>query len=215
MPLEAQSALRGTRRGRRAGHGDTRLAILKAASSEFLSRGYDSTSMRGIAKVAGVDPALVHHYFASKADLFAETISAPVRPDRIVREVLAGPRELIGVNLVRAALTNLDKPSAQKQFIGLLRTALSHDFAATILRQFMTREVVGKLSKYLDVPDGDFRATAAASQLVGLFVIRYGVKFEPLAKISVEDAALHFGPIIQWHLTGSNDPIDMEQSPRE
>ena len=93
-------------RGRRPAGEDTRGAILEAAREQFAEHGYDRTSLRGIARGAEVDPRLVHHYFeGGKAELFAETVSSPIRPDQIVREVLRGPRESVGVNLVTAALT--------------------------------------------------------------------------------------------------------------
>lgn len=166
--------------------------------------------MRGIARRAGVDPALVHHYFGDKADLFAETVSSPIRPDRIVREVLQGPRESIGVNLVTAALTAMETGKARDRIITLIRTALGHDFAATMLRQFLTREVIGRIAAELDVDDAELRATAVASQLIGIFLVRYGVRIEPLASTPIAEVARRIGPVVQWHLTGYPAPLDSE-----
>lgn len=149
-----------------------------------------------------MDPALVHHYFEDKADLFATSVSSPVRPDLIVKEVLRGPRDQIGVNLVTAALTAMESGKARERVLSLIRTALGHDFAATLLRQFMVREVMRRIADELGVDDGELRATAAASQLVGLFLVRYGVKIEPLASASIAEVAARIGPAIQWHLTG-------------
>jgi AcrR family transcriptional regulator len=158
--------------------------------------------MRSIARRAGVDPALVHHYFQDKADLFAESISAPIRPDRIVKEILAGPREKIGENIIRYLLTALDDAAARTRIISLLHTALGQEFAATMLRQFLAREVLRRIADAIGGPDAELRASLAASQVVGLIVVRFGVRIEPLANAPVDIVVARVGPVVQWHLVG-------------
>lgn len=201
---ESAKPRRGRRRG---GDTDARAQIVAAATKEFLDRGYDAASIRAIARRAGVDPALVHHYFDDKAELFAESVRTPIRPDKLVREVLRGPRDDVGVNLVTAILTVLENEKAQARVISLIRTALGHDFAATMLREFIGREVLHRIADELGVDDGELRATAVASQVVGLFMVRYGVRVEPLASASIEEVARRIGPVIQWHLTGYPNPL--------
>lgn len=209
-------ALPTRRRGRRrSSDANARTQIVNAASKEFLAHGYDTVSIRAIARRAGVDAALVHHYFEDKAQLFAETIRAPIRPDQIVREVFSGPRGSLGVNLVTIVLTKMESGTSAKRVISLMRTALGHDFAATMLRQFLTREVFKKIADELGVDDGELRATAVATQIVGLFIVRYGVRVEPLASASIEEVARRLGPVIQWHLTGYPEPLDSGTAPRE
>lgn len=205
--VEDQAAPRPRGR-RRTGEADAREQIVAAATKEFLDRGYDAASMRAIARRAGVDPALVHHYFAEKADLFAEAVRAPLRPDQIVREVLRGPRDRIGMNLVTVVLTTLESEKARDRVISLIRTGLGHDFAATMIRQFLVREVLRRIAEELGAEDGSLRATAAASQLVGMLIVRYGIRAEPLASAPIEEVARRIGPAIQWHLTGYPEPFD-------
>ena len=195
------------RRGRRpAKAGDTRESILAAARELFLAKGYDATSIRAVALKADVDPALVHHYFDDKADLFAESIRAPIRPDRIVKLAMEGPREQLGANLIRLVLAALENQAARDTLIGLIRTALGHDFAASLLRQFLVREVFHRIATELatgqSLDDGELRATLSASQIVGVVMVRYGVRADPLASASVEEVAARIGPVIQWHLIG-------------
>lgn len=191
------------RRGRRRkGDGDARGAILKAAGAEFLAHGYDATSLRAIARRAGVDPALVHHYFDDKAALFMESLEAPMRPRDIVQRALAGPRERIGETVVRAVLEALDSPATRDRMRQLVRTALGHDFAARMLRQFVLREVLGRIAAAIDTPDAPFRATLAASQIVGLIVVRAGLQAEPLASAPIDEVVARVGPVVQWHLVG-------------
>lgn len=204
MGGERRSPLRRPGRPRRAtAKEDTREQILAAAAKLFAQEGYDAASMRGVAREAGVDPALVRHYFTDKAELFTESIAAPMRPDRIVTTVLAGPREHIGENLVRAILQTLEQPGTSARVIRLMHTALGQEFAARMLRQFVMREILKRIAKELGDDDAELRASFAATQMVGLVIARYGLKIEPLASASLATVIARIGPVLQWHLTGT------------
>jgi AcrR family transcriptional regulator len=212
--MEKPSVPRGRGRPRAAApRDDTRALIVAAASAEFARDGYDATSMRAVARAAGVDPALVRHYFDTKADLFAEAVAVPMRPDRIVARALAGPREHIGENLVRAIVMTLDEPGASDRVLRVLHTALGQEFAARMLRQFIMREVLRRIAKEIGEDDAELRASFAASQVVGLLVARYGVRIEPLASAPVDEVVRRIGPVLQWHLTGV--PLDSAGGARE
>ena len=185
---------------------DTRSTIVTAAAAEFSRDGYDATSMRGIARAASVDPALVRHYFSDKADLFAEAIAAPMRPDLMVKQALAGPRDQIGANLVRYIVETLDQPGRSERVIRLLHTALGQEFAARMIRQFVMREVLKRIAKELGDEDSELRASFAATQVVGLVVARYGIRIEPLASASSDEVVARIGPVVQWHLMGNPLP---------
>lgn len=202
--MSERAAVRGRGRPRKSAAGDDPRALIVAAAAALFARdGYDGTSMRAVARAAGVDPALVRHYFAHKADLFAEAVAAPMRPDRIVAAALAGPREHVGENLVRSIVTTLDQPGASDKVLRVLHTALGQEFAARMLRQFVMREVLRRLAKHLGEDDAELRASFAASQVVGLVVARYGVRIEPLASAPVDEVVKRIGPVVQWHLTGA------------
>jgi AcrR family transcriptional regulator len=179
---------------------------VKAAGHEFLAQGYDSSSFRAIARSAGVDPALVHHYFPEKADLFAEAVSVPVRPDRILAAVLRGPKDQVGENLIRAILTTLDDRKVRDRMIGLIRTALGHEFAAAMVRQFFVREVLNRITAEFGDDHDELRATLVATHVVGLIMVRYGLRVEPLASAPIEELVRRIGPIIQGHLVNRPQP---------
>src|SRR3954463_9475109 len=80
----------GPPRGRRKGSPDTRSAILAAARTSFARQGFAGTTIRGVASSAGVDAALVHHYFGTKDDLFLAALELPVDPRRVIGPALAG-----------------------------------------------------------------------------------------------------------------------------
>src|ERR1700759_1320075 len=67
----------GRRRGRRPGGANTRAQLLDAARAEFAERGYEGATVRAIADRAGVDPAMVNHFFGGKDGLFPASLDLP------------------------------------------------------------------------------------------------------------------------------------------
>lgn len=190
------------RRGRRPAGEDTRQAIVDAARTEFATRGYEGTTMRGMARAAGVDPRLVHHYFESKDEVFAAAMELPVRPHEIVDQILLGEVEGLGERLVRFFFTVWDAPGGQERIVALLASALTSPDAARLLREFLTREIFGRIASRLGSDDPQLRAALAASQMVGVIVARYVVRIEPLASAEPEDLVPILAPTIQRYLTG-------------
>ena len=84
------------RTGRRPGHSDARERILDAARHRFAEHGLDGTSMRDVAADAGVDPALIHHYFGTKQRLFIAAVELPFDSVRVEPLLVDGPREETG-----------------------------------------------------------------------------------------------------------------------
>ena len=197
------------------GGASTRSAILRAAAEEFGERGYEAASLRAIARRAGVDSALVHHYFDGKADLFAATLEAPLRPDRVLEVVLAGPREAVGESLVRYLLERLDDERSARRMVVILRTVLGGGPGTRMVREFLTREVLAKLAARSAAPDADLRAELAASQLVGLMMARYALRVEPIASAPADDLVRRVGPVVQWHLFGGDTALDAGTPPGE
>src|ERR687897_3533809 len=84
------------RTGRRPGVSGTREAILDAARRAFAEQGYQRATIRGVAELAGVDPALVHHYFGTKQELFVAAVRLPVNPVEQLTTVLAAEPDQVG-----------------------------------------------------------------------------------------------------------------------
>ncbi|KQZ07843.1 hypothetical protein ASD23_18025 [Agromyces sp. Root1464] len=177
---------------------------MAAATAEFAEHGYEAASMRAIARRAQVDPALVHHYFDGKQALVAEVVEVPLRPERVVREALAAPIDELGGRLVRAVLTAWDSGAVRPAAVAALRSAIGQGPVARMLREFLRREIMQRIATALgDADDADLRAELAASQLVGVIMVRYVLEFEPVASADVEELVRRVGPAVQWHLTGS------------
>jgi AcrR family transcriptional regulator len=197
------------RPGRPAGSPPNREAILAAARQEFAERGYDGATVRGIAAVASVDPALVHHYFGSKDRLFAAIIDLPFAPGALVDQVLAGGDEGLGERLLQMVLGvwETDPANAGSGLLALLRSAVTHEEAARQVREFITSEVLGRIAEGIGAPQPRLRAALAGSQIIGLILARYVVAVEPLASADTKTLVAWYAPTLQRYLTGPL-PVD-------
>jgi AcrR family transcriptional regulator len=191
------------RSGRRPGNQDTRQEILAAARDVFAAKGFDKASIRAIATAADVDPALVHHYFGTKDKLFLESMEMPIDPAELVPKALAGPREEAGERLVRLVISVWDSPAGVAA-VAMLRSAMSNEWTARLLREFVVTQVLRRAVAELGLPkdEAPMRASLVATQIGGLAVIRYVLKVEPVASADPETLVRAIGPTIQRYLTG-------------
>ena len=189
-------------RGRRPAGEDARGAIVSAARAEFAARGYDGTTLRGIARAARVDPRLVHHYFDGKGDVFAAALDLPINPAELVARVLDGPPDQLGERLVRFFLNTWDPPDGREALTGLLRAAVSSPDAARLLREFVTQNVFARIAAAVALPDPLLRADLVAAQMIGVAVLRYILQLEPLASAPMDALVPLLAPTVQRYLTG-------------
>lgn len=195
-------------RGRRPGGEDTRAAIVAAARSEFARRGYDGTSMRAVARGAGVDPKMVHHYFEGKSALFAEVLAFPADPAVLVERIADAPRALVGETLTRVFLSVWDTPEGRERFAAMFAAAAAHQEHARMVREFVGHEILRRVVERVQLEDGrpagagspEVRVALGAAQLIGMGVLRYVVRVPALADASVDEIVAVLGPTLQAHL---------------
>jgi len=190
------------RTGRRPGDSGAREAILDAARGSFAERGYERTTIRGVAASAGVDPALVHHYFGAKADLFQAAARLPVDPAAILALLSDGDASSLGERVTRMFVTALEVEASRDAFLALLRAAVSNPDAAGALRSLVTRQILGPVVSALGRPDADLRTTLVATHLVGLAMGRHVLRIEPLVRATPDRLVSVLAPTIQRYLTG-------------
>ena len=190
-------------KGRRPGNRDTRGEILSAARHTFAAKGFAGTSVRSIAAEAGVDAALVHHYFDTKEQLFLATVDIPILLTDLVDHVTASGLDGLGDRMIRTILGVWDS-ELQPSLVGAVRTALTDPDLTRSISEFLTLEVIGRLLRTVDVPDAEAsrRAGLVASQVLGVLVGRYVLKLPPLVVQSSDDVAAAIGPTLQHYLTG-------------
>lgn len=201
------------RAGRRAGETRTREAILDAARRSFAEHGYDGATIRAIAAGAGVNPALVHHFYGTKEALFAAAMKLPVVPSEILARSFAAARDRLGDDfeahvgeiLVTTMLRAWELTEVRTAFLGLLRSAATTDQGLAMLREFVTSTILASLVRAAGVADdaeGRYRAALVGSQIVGLGFTRHLLRLEPIASASIEDLVAAISPTVQRYLTG-------------
>jgi AcrR family transcriptional regulator len=189
------------RRGRRTTGEDTRAALLTAARVEFAERGYDGATVRRIAERAGVDAAMVNHWFGGKAQLFTASLDVPVDPGVLVETVVPGDPERVGERIVATFLRVWDSASGGT-LVTLVRSVAGHPAAARMMREFIVRVVIGPVVGRVAPDRVEERAALVASQVIGLGMIRYVVQLEPLASADHATVVATIGPTLQHYLTG-------------
>lgn len=210
--MGAQQRQRTPRRppGRRAGESGTRAAIGEAARAQFAARGYDGATIRGIAAAANVDPALVHHYYGSKEALFAAAMRMRVLPSEVMTAALAGHQDQgdTGARMVKAALTLWESDDVKDTFLGLLRSAVTSEGAAAMLRDFVADSVLGTmvrvtgLAERASPAEAGYRAAMVATQMLGLAMTRFVLRLPAVTAASVDELAATIGPSVERYLSG-------------
>jgi AcrR family transcriptional regulator len=190
------------RTGRRPGSSGTRDAILDSARHNFGANGFNATSIRQVAQDAGVDPALIHHYFGTKEQLFVAAMELPLNPADMIGPLLLGDRDGLGERLVRTFLSVWDSEPTRAPLLAMIRSAVQHEQAATMVREFIEGVILARAIETLEVDHVQWRASLVASQIVGLAIARYIVKVEPLASASPDEVVAAIAPTIQRYLAG-------------
>ena len=190
------------RPGRPAGTSDTRERILASARELFAQNGIDKTSIRAVAAAAGVDPALVHHYYGTKQQLFAAAIHVPIDPMEVLGPLRDTPVERLGYTLPAVVLPLWDSEIG-KGLIATIRSLLAGS-EVSLLRFFLQEVITAEVGARVDNPPGTglIRAQFAASQLVGVVMARYILELEPFKSLPVEQIVETIGPNLQRYLTG-------------
>ncbi len=186
--------------GRRPGNPDTRNEIVTTARRLFAESGYDKTSVRDIAAAAGVDPALIRHYFGSKAELFRSTVGWPIAPADLVARITDGDRSGIGARLTRVFFEAWERPESRAPLLAILRGAATHEESTTLVRQFIANQLYPQLAKPLRGPDSELRVDLAMGQLLGIAYLRHVLHVEPIASAPLDELVARVAPIVTAHL---------------
>ncbi|WP_279510077.1 TetR family transcriptional regulator [Actinomadura sp. 7K507] len=185
-------------RGRRPGPTETREKILAEARELFAEKGYDGASLRAIARAAGVDPALVHHFFGNKEGVFVEAMRFPLDPSTLLPRIMAYPRERIGEAMVRTFLEVWGDDERRAPLLAMLRSAMTNERAAAMMREFIAQALFGRAKQATGAPS--LAIQAAAGQMIGIMIMRYVLRLEPMASASEEELIELVAPTLQRYL---------------
>jgi AcrR family transcriptional regulator len=189
-----------TRTGRRPGTSDTRDQILAVARRRFATRGYDATSLRAIATDAKVDPALLIHYFGTKEGLFTAATGLPTG----LSEVFAGQEGQtlrdFAESLTRSYLRFVDSDQSRNAILALVRSAVSNEKAAAMLREFLAAELLPVIASRTGHENAPLRAGLVAAQLMGVAMLRHVVRLDPVARATADEIVALVAPVIEHYL---------------
>jgi AcrR family transcriptional regulator len=201
------------RRGRRAGESGTREAIEATARRMFATQGYDRTSMRQVAIEAGVDPALVPHYFGSKVRLFAEAAELPAPPEAVVARLVEGPPEEAGQRLAAFVLATLESEDGRNRMLALVRAATSEPEATRLLRERISADLLQPVAQQIGGDRAAYRASLVMMHIVGLAMARYVIQVEPLTSLPPDAVVADLAPRLQACLSGPLASTGMQGVP--
>lgn len=191
-------------RGRpRAGGRDNRSLVMAAARELFSELGFDRTTIRAVAARAGVDPALIHHYYGNKDGLLAATLTPPAAAAQLLTGAFDDP-DNAGEEFVRRVInvweTHLE---VREQMLAMLRAGLSHEHAAAMLREMHRAFVLAAIGGVVAEDRREFRAALIGSHLAGLLLARYLLKVPGLVAATPAELVETVGPVVQHYLTGA------------
>ncbi|MGO4249203.1 TetR family transcriptional regulator [Paenarthrobacter sp. RAF54_2] len=199
-------SLEPLRRGRRSGSDHSRETILVAARKLFAEQGFDGTSLRQVAREASVDPAMVHHFFKGKDELFASSVELPADPEEVLAGVETLEPEARAEALVRAVVRLWESP-AQPGLVAFVRGTIGSKAKTALLRETVSRTILSRVMVGVEGPAEEvlLRGNLVATQVVGLMLLRYVIRLEPLASADQEEVVSLVAPTIQRYLTGNLD----------
>lgn len=182
----------------------TRARILQVARAAFARGGFTGTSVRSIAAQAGVDQALVHHYFGTKKQLFEAAIDLPFSPSVLADSLVDVPLDELGESLVRGLIALWNSP-ASEAIVPAIRTLIASQDGPQLVQGMIGQLVLEAIGPRIDHPagSGPLRVALAGSQVIGLMLARLVMRVEPVASLPEEELVRAVGPTLQRYLTGS------------
>jgi AcrR family transcriptional regulator len=179
---------RRTTRGPRL-EGDSRAEILAAARTLFAARGFQGTTTRQVAELAGVDVALIHHFFGTKARLFAEVIDLPSMAQEVQARISA-PAADRAEGIARLYLEQFFKSNITT-FSAMMRTALGSPDAVPQLRRMLEETMLRTVAPAIGGPHAMLRAELIGAQMIGILILRHLIAVEPIASASIDELVGH------------------------
>lgn len=189
-------------RGRRPGEGHARDDIESAARDAFARDGFAMTSIRSVARTAGVDPALVRHYFRNKENLFASVIRLPFDPEIAVQRMTnAGPQG-VGRELATVVAEILADPDRSQLVIAMIRAAATEPQGAQLIEGALNETVITPIVALLGAEHAEKRAALSSAQIIGFLMATLVLRMPPLVALDTQGVITALGPTLQHTLTG-------------
>ncbi len=189
-------------RGRPSGGSTTREEILAVARRRFLAEGYQRVTLRSVAAEAGVDAALISHFFGSKSGLFGATMQLSVNPAEVIAMVVQGPLAGLPTRLLTALVTTWDDPARGAGLRAMAEAATREPEVNRLLRELVEQEIMARLAERIGGPDATRRAGMVICQVMGIVFARYVIGIEPLASMPADELVARAAPAVRAVLLG-------------
>lgn len=194
---------RSARPGRRPGANETREAILAAARDAFAAHGYEKATIRGIARQAGVDPALVHHFYGPKEEVFKAAVGDVLAP---IAEAMDGvgrgaDQSRTSQRLAGVLVALWERDPTKGALLGVVRAAVTSETAAGLLRGIVQERAIAAVAASTDQPEAELRASLIGSTMLGLAVARHVLGVEPIASLDEERLTALLAGMIEHYLS--------------
>lgn len=186
--------------GPRDERGVLQAQILTAAREAFAETGWAGTTIRAVARAADVDPALVYHYFGSKDGLLDAATNPPQRWLENVAKTWTTPVHELGGALLRLMLGAWADDEIGPVLRAVLQTAAHEPSTREKLRRVVESQLMGVSQLGVDERDRAVRSGLIASQIMGLAMLRYIWKIEPIASMSDDDLVAAIAPNLQHYI---------------
>ena len=193
---------RSTSPGPRDERGVLAARILDAARAEFAEHGWAGTAIRAVARTAGVDPALIYHYFGSKEGLLDAATAPPQKWLDAVAATWATPQADLGERLIRTVLDSWTDDEIGPVMRAVVVTAAHEARTRERLRLIVERGLIGGSTVGDDEEDRLRRSGLIASQLIGFALLRYVWKIEPIASMPEDAVVAAIAPNLQRYVDG-------------
>ena len=182
----------------------TEAAILKAARDLFAEKGFERTTIRGVAAAAGFDPALVMQHFGSKENLFAA--ASRWRDDHA--RILTATSDSLPSAALADLFDNFESADDQEAATALMRNCLTHPSAARIMRDEVMCDRTAAIAATMSGEDAELRAGLFGACMIGLGMARYLLEIEPVAGASRDDLHRLMEPVLRALISPATDPAD-------
>jgi AcrR family transcriptional regulator len=202
MPAEKKRKPVAGSRGPREARGVTIAQIERAARRSFAEDGWAGTSMRAIAREVGVDPALVHYYFASKEALLDAVTTPPQAWLDSIQTTASAPLRERGEAIVVNVIWTWAQPELRDALTSILLTAAHEPRTREKLRTLISASLLPAVATRIEADERMMRASLIASQVLGLVMLRYVWQIEPLASLPDDDLVAFVAPTVQRYLSG-------------
>jgi AcrR family transcriptional regulator len=170
-----------------------RAAILQAAREAFTEHGYARTTIREVARRAGVTHGLVMRHFGSKERLMLAAFPGP----RGLDEAAAGDPATLPERIAHAFVQRMEEAAGEDPLIAIIRSAATNEHAAATLYDQMRSSSGQALRDVLPEEAFNVRGDLIVAIFIGITFERYVIGAGGLADMAPAELEQHVAGLVR------------------